>query len=145
AWQKSRNQPATGFVGAPEQKALLKDAAVAVGKFDDEQKKADDEKKAAEEARARSAAAAPVDLPTGGTSPTPADGLWRGAYECGRDGNAPRVTLKPEFSVINGSGTWHVPAGGGAQNDWTNGLQISIDGSNVTAQRRAAYTNTSVT
>ena len=136
SWQKARNQPATGYLGALEQKALLKDAAVAVGKFDDEQKKADDEKKAAEEARARTAAA--VARPTGGSTPSSADGLWRGTYECGRDGNTTPFTLNPAFRVINGSGTWY-PATTSrnetAGRSDTMSLQISIDGPDVIARR----------
>ena len=48
AWQKARNQPATGFLTAAQNQALLKEAATAVSKFDDERKKIDEEiKKAA--------------------------------------------------------------------------------------------------
>jgi peptidoglycan hydrolase-like protein with peptidoglycan-binding domain len=43
AWQKARNQTATGFLTAPQIQGLLKEAATAVSKFDDEQKKIDEE------------------------------------------------------------------------------------------------------
>ena len=45
AWQKARNQPATGFLNAAQQQALLKEAAPALSKYD-EQKKAEEEAKA---------------------------------------------------------------------------------------------------
>jgi serine/threonine protein kinase/peptidoglycan hydrolase-like protein with peptidoglycan-binding domain len=78
AWQKARNQPATGFLTGPQQQALLKEAAAAVSKYDDEQKKIeddkkkaeDDKKKAEEEVKAKAAAAtAPAALPTPATAP----------------------------------------------------------------------------
>ena len=139
AWQKARNQPETSFLNAAQQQVLLKEASAAVGKFDAEQKKADEEKKAADEARSRIAAAAPVNIPSSGTSSTPADGLWRGIYECGRDGNTNPMALKPEFRVTNGSGIWY------PQNYVANAnnllvvsirsIQLSIVGSNVTARQ----------
>ena len=69
AWQKARNQPATGFLSGPQNQALLREAAPALQKYDEEQKKKEeDEKKKAEEARkkaedeakARAAAPAPA-------------------------------------------------------------------------------------
>jgi serine/threonine protein kinase len=47
AWQKTRNQPATGFLTGPQYQALLREAAPAVSKFDDEQKKFEEERKKA--------------------------------------------------------------------------------------------------
>jgi hypothetical protein len=47
AWQKARNQPATGFLNGPQYQALLQEAAPAVSKFDDEQKKIEEERKKA--------------------------------------------------------------------------------------------------
>ncbi|HLM11288.1 MAG TPA: protein kinase [Reyranella sp.] len=60
-WQKARNQPATGFLTAAQQQALLSEAAPALAKYDDDLKKAD----AAAKARAATA-------PTPGPSPAPA-------------------------------------------------------------------------
>lgn len=42
AWQKSRNDPATGFITAAQKAALLKDGASAVAAFDEKRKKAED-------------------------------------------------------------------------------------------------------
>jgi serine/threonine protein kinase len=47
AWQKARNQPATGFLTGPQNQTLLQEAAAAVTKFDDEQKKIEEENKKA--------------------------------------------------------------------------------------------------
>ena len=52
AWQKARNQQVTGFLNTAQQEALLKEAAPALSKHDEQ-------KKAEEEAKARLAAAAP--------------------------------------------------------------------------------------
>ena len=60
-WQKARNQPATGFLTAAQQQALLSEAAPALAKYDDDLKKAD----AAAKARAATA-------PTPGPTPAPA-------------------------------------------------------------------------
>jgi serine/threonine protein kinase/peptidoglycan hydrolase-like protein with peptidoglycan-binding domain len=40
AWQKGRNEAATGFLTAPQKAALFKDGAAAIAAFDDQQKKA---------------------------------------------------------------------------------------------------------
>ncbi len=59
AWQKARKQPETGFLTAAHQQALLKEAAPAVGKFDDDVKQAAEEKRLAAEVRPRALAAIP--------------------------------------------------------------------------------------
>jgi serine/threonine protein kinase len=51
SWQQARRQPATGFITAAQQQALLSDAAPALAKYDDDQKKAE----AAARARAATA------------------------------------------------------------------------------------------
>ena len=47
AWQKARNQPATGFLDGSQHQALLREAAPALQRYDDEQKKKEEEAKAA--------------------------------------------------------------------------------------------------
>jgi serine/threonine protein kinase len=56
-WQRARNQPATGFLIAAQQQALLSEAAPALAKYDDDQKKAEEARRK-EEAAARARAAA---------------------------------------------------------------------------------------
>lgn len=56
SWQARRNEPATGFLTAAQQQALLRDAAPAVGKFDDGQRN-DGQKNVDEKATAATAAA----------------------------------------------------------------------------------------
>jgi serine/threonine protein kinase len=56
-WQRARSQPATGFLIAAQQQALLSEAAPALAKYDDEQKKAEEARRK-EEAAARARAAA---------------------------------------------------------------------------------------
>ena len=70
SWQKARNQPGTGFFTGTQHQALLREAAPAITRYNDEQKKIEDEKKKAdEEAKAKIAAAAPaVTLPPAATS-----------------------------------------------------------------------------
>ena len=85
AWQKARNQQVTGFLNTAQQEALLKEAAPAVSKHDEQ-------KKAEEEAKARLAVAAPAPVP-GGSLPSPSDGPWRGTFECS-GGDTPPFKLK---------------------------------------------------
>ena len=76
-WQKARDQPATDFLTGPQQQALLREAAPAIARYNDDQKKIEDEKKKADEdARAKAAAvaaapAAPVP-PAAATAPVAA-------------------------------------------------------------------------
>ena len=72
AWQKARNQPVTGFLTGPQQQALLKEAATAIGKYNDEQKKIEEEKKT-EEAKAKAAATAPPSSALSAPPVQPAD------------------------------------------------------------------------
>jgi hypothetical protein len=46
-----RNHPATGFLAEPQYQALLQEAAPAISKFDDEQKKIEEERKRAAAAK----------------------------------------------------------------------------------------------
>ncbi|MBV8192437.1 MAG: protein kinase [Alphaproteobacteria bacterium] len=110
AWQKARNQPATGFVSAAQLPALLKEAAAAVAKFDDdqkikEQKKAEEEKskKVDEAAKAIAAIASgqpsnPAPALSDGTAPRDPrlfDGPWK------RD-RAARCAQAPDNVAFNG-------------------------------------------
>ncbi|MFO1158778.1 MAG: protein kinase [Reyranellaceae bacterium] len=162
AWQKARNQPTTGFVNAAQQQAMLKEAVVAVSKFD-ERKKGEEEAKGRVAAipRATAAAAGPQSsVPPAPTDPRSTtsrqsssevseptraspDGLWRGTYAC----TAASSTASPHsFSIdlalklTNG-----VSAGGGvlpnSSNDRTVEIQVSVEPSNVTVTRRS-LTNT---
>jgi hypothetical protein len=58
-WQKAHAQPATGFLTGSQHQALLREAAPAIARYNDDQKKIEDEKKKADEdARAKAAAVA---------------------------------------------------------------------------------------
>ena len=80
SWQKARSLPPTGFLTGLQNQALLREAAPAIGKYDDEQKKIEEEKKKAdearrkteEEARLKAAAAAPVPAVPVPATPAPA-------------------------------------------------------------------------
>ena len=50
-WQKARSQVPTGYLTAAQNQALLREAATALARHDDDQKKADEGRKKAEEAR----------------------------------------------------------------------------------------------
>jgi len=126
AWQKARKHPETGFLTAAQQQALLKEAAPAVGKFDDELKQAAEDKRLAAEARPRP----PVATPAAATTAA-ADGLWRGTYTCAP---ARTVSLDLEVRLANGVGYWPAPYTGPANNS-TVGIRVSVDKDRVTAVR----------
>lgn len=131
-WQKARNQPSTGFLTKPQQQALLQEAAAAMPK-DDEQRKAKEGMPPAPEA-----SAAPPARPSEST-----DGLWRGTYECGRNGNFKPFTLKPEVRLTAGNGTWYTTSSSAA-NDNTLGISVAIDGTKVRVTRRTISSGGSI-
>ena len=63
-WQRARNQPATGFLIAAQQQALLSEAAPALAKYDDDQKKAEEARRKEEAAARARAAASPPPAPS---------------------------------------------------------------------------------
>ncbi|MBI2741686.1 MAG: peptidoglycan-binding protein [Rhodospirillales bacterium] len=131
-WQRARNQPPTGFVTKAQQQALLQQAAATLSK-DDEQRKAKEGIPPATEASAA--------LPASPSEST--DGLWRGTYECGRNGNFKPFTLKPEVRLKAGNGTWYT-TGVSATNDNTLGISVAIDGTKVRVTRRIISSGGSV-
>jgi hypothetical protein len=125
-WQKARNQPANGFVNGAQQQALLKEAAAALSKYD-EQRKAEEGVRTMVEAATAPPASPPPEL---------ADGLWRGTYECGRNGNGKPFALKPEVHLKGGAGIWYA-ASSSPTNDHTIDISVSTDGTNVRATRQS--------
>ena len=67
AWQRARLLPGTGYLVGSQHQALLKEAAAALSRYDEEQRKNDEQKKAEEDAKTRAAA----------TTPQSFDGPWR--------------------------------------------------------------------
>ena len=106
SWQKKQGKAATGFLNADQRQALLREAAVAVERYDEEQKKLEDEKKRAGEAKTQATAApAPVAVPAG------LDGMWAGKYECAAGVHAgnealPAFALDIRLKVEGGKGAW---------------------------------------
>jgi hypothetical protein len=100
----------------------------------------DDEQRKAKEGipRATAASAAPPARPSEST-----DGLWRGTYECGRNGNFKPFTLKPEVRLTAGNGTWYTTSSSAA-NDNTLGISVAIDGTKVRVTRRTISSGGSI-
>lgn len=114
AWQKARGAPPTGFVTGEQNQILLKDAAPAISRFDDDRKKAartagdENEKPATAAPRARPAPAqaqAPAPAPPPSTSGTsalpvivpnepPSGSLPRGHVILVDDGTCPAGQIK---------------------------------------------------
>jgi serine/threonine protein kinase/peptidoglycan hydrolase-like protein with peptidoglycan-binding domain len=117
AWQKARSQPQTGFLTGVQNQALLKEAAPAIARYDDEQKKLEEEKakdakrKADEPANARAATTAPAAtapaLIAPRTSANSYDGYYAGTYtQIALLGRSQSISVQ----VVNGYGTgaWEI-------------------------------------
>ena len=136
AWQKAHGALQTGFLSGLQNQTLLKEAAPAVSRFDDELRKA-------------AAGPVPTPPPTRPTPPTSVpstpvpestvpvpgataeviDGLWQGTYDCqaGRDTNvAPPFTLQVRVVLIHGTGAWVPPVTRG-----TAALAVQVTGESV--------------
>jgi peptidoglycan hydrolase-like protein with peptidoglycan-binding domain len=135
-WQRRQNQPATGFLTAAQQQALLREAAPAVARYDEEQKKAEEAKQKAEvEAKAKAALqpvpATPAPAAASSTAaapPQPAgarDGLWFGAIDCKQSGRQ-----SVQGNVAGGSGRL-------AGSNLTLSLSISGTAANASIQSQA--------
>ena len=111
AWQKARNQSATGFLNAAQRQQLQREAAAALQKYDDDKKKAEEDKKKAEEeakkkadeeAKAKAATAAPS------TATAPAvstfDGTYSGTLTISRPGSSLFVSVTLTVSGGSASG-----------------------------------------
>jgi serine/threonine protein kinase/peptidoglycan hydrolase-like protein with peptidoglycan-binding domain len=115
-WQKSRNQPPTGFLTGAQFQALLKEAAPAIGKFNEELKKLEEEKakeakrKAEDAAKTRPSATTPATgSPTAGApAANPYDGDYTGTFkQLSLFGQAQSIFVR----AVNGhgAGSWQVP------------------------------------
>ncbi|MDI1282751.1 MAG: peptidoglycan-binding protein, partial [Reyranella sp.] len=113
-WQKSRNQPATGFLPAAQRDELLRGAAQAIARWDEEQKKIEEEKIKVV-AAAPAVAASPAAAPAAATSPdgpttSGFDGTYAGDQNLGGySGSASRVTIALTVTKGRGSGTISSP------------------------------------
>ena len=143
-WQKARNYAATGFLTGVQNQALLREAAPAVAKYDDEQKRFEDERKktdAAVKAPPAPLAVVPVPAPAA-MAPNVAsvaprsgpDGEWRGIMHCTPSKFGPEISVALHIVVSGGSGTWVRP-GSGPGTMGNQSISLMIDGSRVVVTR----------
>ncbi len=139
AWQKGHGMTPTGFLTGAQNQALLKEAAPAIAKFDDEQKKVT-------EAQAKpasppplatappqvAAAMPPSAAPTAAAPGSTTDGVWQGSYACeaGNGGNGEAFTIPLRIGVKGGTGTWTNPGSRGALS-----VTVQISGTTVRLTR----------
>jgi len=128
AWQKARNQPVTGFLNGAQHQALLREAAPALQKYDDEQKKKAEEDAKAKEAASRPAPAAatppvaapPPPAPTQAAPAAPATGGgWAGSASCAGSDSSIAIQLPAGQT----SGSWTSRRG------WV--VSLTISGGNL--------------
>jgi peptidoglycan hydrolase-like protein with peptidoglycan-binding domain len=148
AWQKARNNPATGFLTGAQNQVLLKEAAPAISRFDDEQKKLEEAKKKADEEKAKAEAASRTAPPLAAVAPPPAappsaaapgqkagpDGTWRGMLQCTPSRNGGEFTTHLLINVTGGAGTWVRP-GSGPGTGGNQSVSIRINGRDVVVSR----------
>ncbi|QQS14199.1 MAG: protein kinase [Rhodospirillales bacterium] len=128
AWQKSRNEPDTGYLTGPQWAALQRQAAPALARHDEEQKKLEEDKrkaedeakrkaeeeakrKAEEEAKrpppAQTAAAAPPPAAKAPVVATPAAGSYSGDFCVNIRDRCTKVTISVSGGVVSGRWTWN--------------------------------------
>lgn len=120
SWQKARNQsPASGYLTGTQHQALLREAAPALQKYDDDQKKAEEAKKKAEEEakqKAAAAASAPAAAPATPPAASPpasgllANGAYSGSFGVRFQGGYDDV-MRLSVTLANGVGTGTLATG----------------------------------
>jgi serine/threonine protein kinase/peptidoglycan hydrolase-like protein with peptidoglycan-binding domain len=115
AWQKARSQPQTGFLTGAQNQALLKEAAPAIARFDDEQKKLEEEKAKDAKRKADELAKAPAVTAPAPTAPKTSANPYDGDYtvtftQIALFGRSQSIFLR----LVNGYGTgaWQIPVCG---------------------------------
>jgi peptidoglycan hydrolase-like protein with peptidoglycan-binding domain len=119
-WQKARKLAPTGFLNVAQQQALLREAAPALSRYDEEQKKLEDDKRQAEEAKRKAdeeatarptgpAAAPPPAAPipppqSAARAGSPFDGPYRGtlSYELVGGWSSVTSSLAGNLQIANG-------------------------------------------
>ena len=146
AWQKARNQPATGYLTGTQNQALQREAAPALAKYDDDQKKAEEARKKADDEKAKAEAAARATPPPPQqqqpqvAAAAPAvpkagpDGLWQGTYSCTPSRHGGSFTINLQINVAGGTGTWIRP-GSGPGTIGNQSITVRINGPQVTVAR----------
>jgi len=138
-WQRSRNEPGTGFLTATQAALLSQDGQSALAKIEDERKKADEDKRKADAERAKAEAdrakAAPPP-PQQATAPAPvapppaapaAAGSRDGAWRVSITGSCSEVSLS-SFTVKGSQVTTYVSLGN------VKGANVSTAGRNLVVQ-----------
>ena len=103
AWQQKNSFPATGFISAAQNAALLHAAAGALARWEEEQKKLDDaiHRKSEEDAARKAVSAAPSAATTGTT--TAFDGNWNVTLTCPDYNAAKGYSQYLAMKVTNGA------------------------------------------
>jgi serine/threonine protein kinase/peptidoglycan hydrolase-like protein with peptidoglycan-binding domain len=107
AWQKTANAPATGFLTAAQRDQLLRAAAAAVARWDEEQKKIEDQKKAEDEKKKKTdttntVAVVPSPAPVGTVTPAQPSASAAPA-EAARPVRPPDATQQPATAPTRAS------------------------------------------
>jgi hypothetical protein len=123
SWQRGKNYAATGFLTGIQQQSLLREAAPALAKYDDDQRNA-----------AQPPQQAAVGPPASPGPATGVDGPWRGTYHCTASRTGGDFTMHVQMHVSGGTGTWVRP-GSGPGTIGNQSLSIKIDGSQVAVSR----------
>jgi hypothetical protein len=149
SWQRGKNYLATGFLSGTQHQALLREAAPALARYDEDQKKAEEAKKKSDEERAKAEAAAKA-AQTAATpnqqaalAPAPAaaaargpgaDGLWHGTYRCTPSRHGGDFNINFQVQVSGGMGTWVRP-GSGPGTQGNQSITVTIRGNRAQVAR----------
>ena len=140
AWQKSHNYPSTGYLNGVENQALLREAAPAVSRFDDEQKRREEERArvattaTASPPQQAMTAAVPNAAPSAPAAASGPDGAWRGTLHCSPSRGGPAFTINFQINLSGGSGMWSRP-GYDSNPTGTKSLAIRVTGQQAVVTR----------
>lgn len=136
-YQRSRNEPATGFLSAPQYAALIKETQDAVAKQEEDRKRAEAERQRNAPVPAPAAMVVPPASRSGAASPAPAiaqganrfDGTWTATIQCQGDATGARGYTMAASGRVN-DGAMHLSRGSlGEPNSLAMTGRIAPDGS----------------
>ena len=129
SWQRGKGYAASGFLTGIQYQALLREAAPALVKYDEDQKRAAETRRGAPPPQQAAVAPPASSGPVAGV-----DGMWRGIYHCTPSRGGGDFTMHVQMDVSGGAGTWVRP-GSGPGTMGNQSLSIKIDGSQVHVSR----------
>ncbi len=133
-WQKSRNEPATGFLTATQAALLSQEGQSALAKIEDERRKAEAERQKAAAAPSAPSSASPPPATAASADSLRFDGTWPAQLSCEPSKSAAAYIIHLTMTIRNGELTGHYVGRDGSQTAFKGRIQpdgsamIAVDG-----------------